>query len=321
MAVSVVVTRIPGGTALDRLTSEFDVWAWEEDRAIPRDVLLEQVASAAGLYCMLTDPIDKSVLDTAPSLVAISQMAVGVDNIDVEACTARGIPVGHTPDVLTETTADTAMALLAASVRRVDEGSRFVREGRWERWEPGLLLGGDLHETTLGIVGLGRIGRAVARRAAGFGMRILYTGPEPKPDIDLEFRDFEGLLADSDHVVITAPLNESTRYLFDTGALAKMKPTASLVNVSRGPIVDSEALYVALRDGVIARAALDVTDPEPIPPGDPLLSLDNCLVIPHLGSASRRTRAAMADLAADNLIEALNGRPMRACVNPEVDSP
>jgi lactate dehydrogenase-like 2-hydroxyacid dehydrogenase len=321
MAVSVVVTRIPGGTALDRLTSEFDVWAWEEDRAIPPEDLLERVATAAGLYCMLTEPIDQRLLDAAPSLVAISQMAVGVDNIDVEACTARGIPVGHTPDVLTETTADTAMALLAASVRRVDEGSRFVRKGRWQRWEPGLLLGGDLHGTTLGIVGLGRIGRAVARRAAGFGMRILYTGPVPKPDTDLEFLDLEGLLADSDHVVITAPLNESTRYLFDAGALAKMKPTASLVNVSRGPIVDSEALYVALRDGVIARAALDVTDPEPIPPDDPLLSLDNCLVIPHLGSASRRTRAAMADLAADNLREALNGRPMRACVNPEVGNP
>lgn len=321
MAFSVVVTRIPGGTALDRLTSEFDVWAWEEDRAIPPEDLLERVASATGLYCMLTDPIDQSLLDAAPSLVAISQMAVGVDNIDIEACTARGIPVGHTPDVLTETTADTAMALLAASVRRLDEGSRFVREGRWQRWEPGLLLGGDLHETTLGIVGLGRIGRAVARRAAGFGMRILYTGPGPKRDTDLEFCDLEGLLAESDHVVITAPLNESTRYLFDAETLAKMKPTASLVNVSRGPIVDSEALYVALRDGVIARAALDVTDPEPIPPDDPLLSLENCLVIPHLGSASRRTRAAMADLAAENLIEALNGRPMRACVNPEVGNP
>lgn len=318
MAVSVVVTRIPGGTALDRLRSEFDLWAWEEDRAIPADVLTERIAAAAGLYCMLTDAIDRHLLDAAPSLVAISQMAVGVDNIDVEACTARGIPVGHTPDVLTETTADTAMALLAASVRRVDEGSRFVREGRWQRWEPDLLLGGDLHDTTLGIVGLGRIGRAVARRAAGFGMRVLYTGPDAKSDTDLEFRDLEGLLAESDHVVITAPLNAETRYLFDAGALAKMKPTASLVNVSRGPIVDPKALHMALRDGVIARAALDVTDPEPIPSEDPLLSLDNCLVIPHLGSASRRTRAAMADLAADNLIESLNGRPMRACVNPEV---
>lgn len=318
MAVSVVVTRIPGGTALDRLRSEFDVWAWEEDRAIPGDVLTERIAKAAGLYCMLTDAIDRRLLDAAPSLITISQMAVGVDNIDVEACTARGIPVGHTPDVLTETTADTALALLAASVRRVDEGSRYVREGRWQLWEPDLLLGGDLHDTTLGIVGLGRIGRAVARRAAGFGMRVLYTGPDAKSDTDLEFRNLEGLLAESDHVVITAPLNDETRYLFDAEALAKMKPTASLVNVSRGPIVDSKALYMALRDGAIARAALDVTDPEPIPPDDPLLSLDNCLVIPHLGSASRRTRAAMADLAADNLIESLNGRPMRACVNPEV---
>lgn len=291
---------------------------WEEDRAIPTEVLIEQVADVAGLYCMLTDPVDQRLLEAAPSLRVVSQMAVGVDNIDVDACTARGIPVGHTPDVLTETTADTAMALLAASVRRVDEGSRYVRAGRWQLWEPQLLLGGDLHGTTLGIVGLGRIGRAVARRASGFNMRVLYTGPGPKSDTDLEFHDFDGLLAESDHVVITAPLDASTQHLFDAAALAKMKPTASLVNVSRGPIVDSEALYTALRDGVIGCAALDVTDPEPIPGDDPLLSLENCLVIPHLGSASHRTRAAMADLAADNLIEGLNGRPMPACVNPEV---
>ncbi len=318
----VVVTRRPPGEALARLGESCDVWLWEEDRAIPAEVLHEEAATAVGLYTMLTDPIGNDLLENAPQLGVISQMAVGVDNIDLEACTNRGIPVGHTPGVLTETTADTAMGLLLAAVRRLVEGVDYVRAGSWRRWEPDLLLGADLHDTTLGIVGLGRIGQAVARRAVGFGMRLLYTGPHRKPEAEVElgaaYRSLEDLLAESDHVMITAALSAHTHHLIDAGALRRMKPSATLVNVARGPIIDSAALYEALRDGVIARAALDVTDPEPIDTSDPLLTLPNCVITPHISSASERTRAAMADLAATNLIEALASRPMPHCANPDV---
>lgn len=318
----IVVTRRPPGRALQQLSAVAQVWLWDEDRVIPGDVLRRQVADADGLYCMLTDPIDAALLDVAPRLRALSQMAVGVDNIDLAACTARGIPVGHTPEVLTETTADTAFALLMASVRRIVEGADYVRAGEWRRWEPDLLLGEDIHDTTLGIVGLGRIGRGVARRAGGFGMRLLYHNRTPDPqaerEVGAEYRSLPDLLGESDHVMLLTPLTEETHHLIDEAALRLMKPSATLVNAARGGIVDPAALYRALRDGVIARAALDVTEPEPIPPDDPLLTLPNCLIIPHLGSASHRTRAAMAELAADNLVAALQGRPMLRCANPDV---
>lgn len=295
---------------------------WPENRAIPRSELLAHAEEAAGLYCMLTDGIDSELLDAAPRLTAVSQMAVGVDNVDLEACTARRIPVGHTPDVLTETTADTAFGLLIAAARRFREGLEDVVEGRWGEWDPLALVGWDLHSSTLGIVGLGRIGRAVARRAAGFRMRVLYTkrtrDPAAESELGVEFRSFEALLAESDHVVVLTSLNPGTHRLIDSGALDTMKPTATLVNASRGQVVDTDALVRALTDRRIAAAGLDVTDPEPMPPEHPLVSLPNCFIVPHIGSATVRTRILMAERAAENLLAALGGERMPYCANPEV---
>lgn len=285
-----------------------------------REELTAHLAQARGVVTMVTDQIDGAVM--GPELEVISQMAVGVDNIDLAAATRRGIPVGHTPGVLTETTADTAWALLAAAVRRLPEGARHVGSGQWGPWDPGLLLGGDLHDTTLGIVGLGRIGTAVARRAKGFDMRLLYTGPSRKPLLEsrlgVAFRAFEELVAEADHVVITAPLTDATHRLFDRDALARMKPGSVLVNVSRGAIVDTDALVVALENRRPGAAALDVTDPEPIPVDHPLVAAPNCLIVPHIGSASRRTRFAMAQRAAENLKAGLEGRRLPYCANPSV---
>ena len=222
----------------------------------------------------------------------------------------------------TVATADTAWALLAAAVRRLPEGEDHVRAGRWGPWDPSLLLGGDLAGTTLGIVGLGRIGSAIARRAAGFDMRVLYTGPRRKPHLEarlrVAFRELGALLEESDHVVLAAPLTPETRHLIGEEALRRMRPDATLVNVARGPLVDHDALVRALSEGWIARAALDVTDPEPIPADHPLVALPNCLIVPHLGSASVRTRRAMADLAVENLRRGLRGEQLRHCANPEV---
>lgn len=292
---------------------------WEGEQPIPRDRLLEKVGEIDGLLCILSNRIDRKLLERAARLKVVSQMAVGLDNIDLPACTTHGIKVGHTPDVLTETTADTAWALLAASVRRLPEGQQAVKDGGWGSWDPRWLLGGDLQQTTLGIVGLGRIGTAVARRAQGFQMRVLYTGPNRKPDqereLGVQYCPLVKLLRQSDHVILAAPLTTHTRHLIDRETLGMMRNKATLVNVSRGGLVDQEALWEALTKNQIARAALDVTDPEPLPPDHPLLQLDNCLVIPHLGSASLRTRAAMARLAVDNLVQGLSGRAMTAPAN------
>ncbi len=317
----IVVTRRTPGEVAARLGAVGELWVWREDRPVPRDTLLREVATADGLFCMLTDAVDEGLLDAAPRLRAVSSMAAGVDNVDVAACTARGIPIGHTPDVLTETTADMVFTLLMTAARRLVEGVDFVRAGRWGPWDPALLLGEEVHGSVIGIIGLGRIGTAVARRAGGFGMRVLYHNRSPDPaaaEVDAEHRSLDELLAEADHVVVLVPLTAETHHLVDAAALARMKPTATLVNAARGPIVDPAALYEALRDGVIAAAALDVTDPEPIPRDDPLLTLPNCVVIPHLGSASRRTRIAMAHLAVDNLVAGLAGERMPACANPEV---
>lgn len=260
---------------------------------------------------MLTDRIDADLLGQAPHLVVISQVAVGVDNIDLDACAARGVVVGHTPDVLTETVADSAFALLASIVRRLPEGEREVRSGDWAPWELFHLAGGDLHGTTLGIVGMGRIGRAIARRAAGFDMEVVYSSPSRK-EIAAEHLSLRQLLERSDHVVLCTPLDDSTRHLISHAQLALMKPTAYLVNVARGSVVDTAALVAALSEGEIAGAALDVTDPEPLPPDHPLLDLENCLVVPHIASASLRTRHDMASLAVDNLLAGLRGQPLPA---------
>lgn len=318
MARIVVTRRLPAGVEAPQGS-----WVWPEPRPIPRPVLLSQVKEAEGLLTMLTDRVDEELLEAAPRLRVVSQMAVGVDNIDLGACTARGIPVGHTPDVLTETTADTAFALLAAAVRRLPEGIEHVRRGSWREWDPELLLGGDLWGTTLGVVGLGRIGTAVVRRAAGFRMHLLYTGPRRKPHLEaalgVAYRRLGELLAEADHVVLTLPLTPATTHLIDAEALSLMKPGSSLVNIARGGLIDHDALAEALRRGRPARAALDVTDPEPIPPDHPLVGMPNCLIVPHIGSASVRTRRAMAELAVANLLAGLEGRPLPACANPHVE--
>lgn len=300
-----------------------DISRWDQERPIPSAELERLLPEADGLLCMPTDRIGGALLAAAGRLRVISQFAAGVDNIDLDAATSARVAVGHTPDVLTETTADTAFALLAAATRRIIEGADYVRQDRWHGWDPQLLLGGDLHGTTIGIVGLGRVGRAVARRATGFGMTVLYVGGRAADDAELattgRLREcaLDEMLPEVDHLVLTAPLTDSTRGLIGAEEFRRMRPTATLVNVARGPLVQHEALYAALRDGVIAAAALDVTDPEPPDPRNPLLALSNCIVTPHIGSASVRTRQRMALLAVRNLAAGLIGEPLPACANGE----
>jgi lactate dehydrogenase-like 2-hydroxyacid dehydrogenase len=284
--------------------------------------LLRCVPGLDGLLTLLTDRVDAALLEAAgPGLKVVSNCAVGVDNVDVAAATARGIPVGNTPGVLTEATADMAFALLMAAARRLPEGEREVRTGGWKTWSLDYLLGADFAGATLGIVGFGRIGRAVARRATGFGMRLLFTDPNPaapEPGVEAVPVDFDTLLRESDFVSLHCPLTEATRGLMNAAAFDRMKPTAVLVNTSRGPVVGPEALYTALKSGKIAAAALDVTVPEPLPTDHPLLTLENCLIVPHIASAGRRTRADMSRMAAENLIAGLKGERLLNCVNPEV---
>ena len=299
----IFVTRELPFPALDRLREEHEVDVWPEPEPPPPAVLRERAARADALLTLLTDRVDAELLDACPQLQAVANMAVGTDNVDLEAAAARGIPVGNTPGVLTDATADLAMALILAVTRRLAEGAARVREGRWGPWQPAQDLGSDLAGATLGVVGFGRIGQAVARRAEGFGMRVVYT--EPNSGLTLE-----ELLGESDVVSLHAPLTPASRHLIDAAALARMKPTAYLVNTARGGIVDQVALREALHAGGIAGAALDVTDPEPLPPDDPLLDAPNLLVVPHIGSATTGTRARMAAMAVDNLLAALAGRPM-----------
>jgi glyoxylate reductase len=296
----VFVTRRLPGTALKRLAAEHEVDVWPERMPPPPDVLRERAAAADGLLALLTDRIDAALIEACPNLRVISNYAVGSDNVDLDAAAARGIPVGITPDVLTEATADLAFAGLLAAARRLPEALAAVREGRWQTWEPDWLLGHDVHDAALGIVGYGRIGQAVARRAEGFSMRILAT---PRVPLD-------ELLAQSDAVTLHVPLTSETRHLIDADALARMKPTAVLVNTARGGVVDQQALARALHRGEIAGAALDVTDPEPLPPDHPLLDAPNLLVLPHIGSATHTARERMADLAVDNLLAGLAGKPL-----------
>ena len=299
MARCFVTRRIPG-PALDRLIEAHDVHVWPHRLPPTPDELRENVADAEGLLSLLTDTVDEALLDAAPQLRAISNYAVGTDNVDLDAATRRGIPVGNTPDVLTDATADLAFALLLALARRLPEGERDVRDGQWVTFEPDRNLGAEVSGATLGIVGFGRIGRAVARRAEGFGMEILHTGDTP----------LEELLARADFVTLHCPLTPETRHLIDRDALERMKHTALLVNTARGPIVDPAALERALHERAIAGAALDVTDPEPLPADHPLLEAPNLLVVPHVGSATVRTRHKMTELAVDNLLAALAGEPM-----------
>jgi glyoxylate reductase len=299
----VFVTRALPFPALDRLRSEHDVDEWPGDMPPSPDELRAHARVADGLLTLVTDRVDAALLDAAPGLRAIANMAVGTDNIDLEAAAARGIPVGNTPDVLTDATADIAFALLLALARKIVPGAAKVRSGEWRTWEPAGDLGADLAGATLGIVGWGRIGQAVARRSEGFGMEVVHSSRSsgvPLPE----------LLAAADFVSLHTPLTPDTRGLIDAAALERMKPTALLINTARGGVVDQDALRAALHAGTIAGAALDVTDPEPLPPDHPLLDAPNLLVVPHVGSATVRTRAKMAAMAVDNLLAALAGRPM-----------
>ncbi|MGD8997770.1 MAG: D-glycerate dehydrogenase [Anaerolineae bacterium] len=318
---TVYVTRCIPDAGLDTVREACAARVWEETLPPPKDVILEEVATCDGLLCLLSDEIDAQVMD-AGDLQVVSQFAVGVDNIDLDAATERGIPVGHTPGVLTDATADLAFALLLTAARRIPEATGKVEGGRWLTWEPLGLLGADVWEATLGIVGLGRIGTAVARRARGFQMRVLYHDPHRQPELEKELGltcvSFEALLEQSDFVSVHTPLLPETRHLIDAAALRRMKPTAILINAARGEIVDTDALVRALQGGWIARAALDVTDPEPIPAHHPLVSMPQCIVVPHIGSATVTARNRMAQMAAQNLLAGLRGERLPYCANPQV---
>jgi glyoxylate reductase len=300
-----------------RAATDFEVWP--DDCPPDRATLLSKVRDADGLLCLLTDKIDAELLDTGSKLKVVSQMAVGYDNIDVPACTSRGIPVGNTPGVLTETTADLAFALLLATARRVVEADHVTRNGDWKTWSPMQLTGPDVHHATIGIVGMGRIGYEVARRAAGFQMRILYSKRTPHVEAERDFGaehvSLDELLAQSDFVSLHTPLSPETKHQISTPQLAKMKPTAMLINTARGPIVDQKALYEALVAGTIAAAGIDVFEVEPVPLSEPLLTLPNVVALPHIGSASIATRTKMAVLAAENLVAGLRGEPLPHQVN------
>ncbi len=317
----VFVTRRLAGGVLAALEPEAEIELWSGPGAPPAEALREGASRAEGLLCMLTDRVDRALLEACPDLRVVSSFSVGVDHVDLAAATARGVAVGHTPGVLTETTADLAFGLLLAAARRIAEADRWVRAGGWtpaRRWEPDLLLGRDVHGASLGVVGLGEIGRAVARRGLGFGMRVLGWSRSPAACPGVERVALEELLARADFLSVHLALTPETRGLLDAAALARLPPGAILVNTARGGIVDEVALVEALRSGRLAAAALDVYAREPLPPESPLLRLENVVLTPHIGSASRETRARMARLAVENLRAGLAGRRIPHVANPEV---
>jgi glyoxylate reductase len=329
----VFVTRRLPGDALDRLAKQATVDLWSDDLPPAYDDLRRRVTVCDALICLLTDSVDRALIDASPKLRVISNVAVGYDNVDVTAATEREIPVGNTPGVLTETTADLAFALMLAAARRIVEADRFVRDGRWRTWDPNLLLGYDVAGATLGIVGYGKIGRAVARRAAGFGMRVLYSTREAPKEELLAFPrmvratladggavrvDLAELLRASDFVSLHAPLTGETRHMIGEAQLRAMKRTAILVNTARGGVVDQPALVRALQEGWIAGAGLDVAEVEPIANDDPILRAPNVVLLPHIGSATHATRERMAAIAVDNCIAGLRGERLPHCVNPQV---
>ncbi len=330
--VFITRTILEDGLKLVREFCEVELWP---DELPPSNIeLLKHATGKNGLLCLLTDKINIEVMEAAGSeLRVISNCAAGVDNVDVAAATVRGIPVGNTPGVLTDATADFAFALLMAAARRVVEGDRLVRKGGWKTWSLDFLLGADFSGATLGLIGFGRIGQAVARRAVGFGLRILYSDPHVSLPTQIEREvkkeqrmvvervDLNTLLRESDFISLHVPLTDETQGLMNASAFLKMKPSAVLVNTSRGPVVDQEALFEALNSRRIFAAALDVTVPEPLPTDNPLLKLDNCIVVPHIASASRQTRQKMSLMAAENLIAGLKGERLPNCVNSEVYPP
>ncbi len=317
----VFVTRRIPGAGLDMLWETCDVEVWEDELPPVYDTLKAKAAESVGLLTLLSDRIDQELLRSSPNLRVVSQCAVGVDNIDITAATAAHVPVGHTPGVLTDTTADFAFALLMAAARRIAEAARYVHAGQWKTWGPTLLMGQDIGGATLGIIGMGRIGQAMARRGRGFDMRVLYSDQKEVPaatDLGAERKALDEVLTEADFVSLHVPLTPETYHLIDNRALKLMKKTAVLVNTARGPVIDPKALYLALKEGEIAYAALDVTEPEPILQDDPLLTLDNCLIVPHIASSSVKTRSKMAVMAAENLLAGLAGIPLPYCANPAV---
>jgi glyoxylate reductase len=319
----VFVSRRIAAAGLNRITRQCDAEVWPEQMPPPYDLIRQKVASCEGLVSLLTDRVDAALLDAAPCLKVVSNYAVGFNNVDIAAATARGVCVGNTPGVLTDATADMAFCLLIAAARRVVEGHDYARSGKWKTWEPLGHLGQDLVGRTLGVVGMGRIGYALAKRCQrGWDMQVLYYDvyPSEKAETELGARrvDLETLLRQSDFVSMHTDLNEQTRGLFNAERFALMKPTAVFVNTSRGPVVVEKDLVAALKAGTIFAAGLDVTDPEPPAADAELLRLPNLVVAPHIASATVGTRNAMAEICADNLLAGLEGRPLAAWVNPEV---
>lgn len=317
----VLVTHALPGTRFPQLSEHCEVNVWMGPELLSHVGLREELSGCEGLLCLLTDRVDAALIEASPDLRFISSMSVGVDHIDVTAATARGIPVGNTPGVLVETTADATFALLLATARRLVEADRFVRGGHWRKenaWSPEFFTGKDVAGATLGIVGLGQVGEAVARRAQGFGMRVLGWNRSRRELSNVEQCELEALLGESDFVCITVALTAETRGLLDASRLALMKRDAVLINTARGGIVDERALAQALSAGELAAAGLDVFAEEPVPDDHPLLSLPNVVVTPHIGSATVATRARMADMAVANMLAALAGERMPSCANPEV---
>lgn len=321
----VFVTRRIPAKGLDRIMAECDAEVWPEQLPPPYELIREKIRECEGLVSLLTDRIDANLLDAAPRLKVVSNFAVGYNNIDVEAATIRGICVGNTPGALTDATADLAFALLMAAARRVVEGVLDAKQGRWKTWEPLGYLGVDLVGKTLGIIGMGRIGFAMAQRGrGGWGMEILYhdavRNERAEKELNAKRVDLETLLRESDFVSLHASLTESSRGMMGAKQFALMKKSAVFVNTARGPLVDQAALVEALKSGTIFAAGLDVTEPEPPAPDDPILHLPNCVVAPHIASATHTTRDGMAEICAENLLAGVSGKPLRAWVNPEVAS-
>jgi glyoxylate reductase len=326
MKKRVFVTRKIPKEGLDIITREFKTSVWPDEVPPSKEEIVQNSKDCEGMVTLLSDPIDAEIIDSLPNLKVIAQYAVGYDNIDLEHATSKGIIVTNTPGVLTETTADLTWALILSASRRIVEADAYVKAGHWKvAWGPELLLGLDIHGATLGIVGMGRIGKAVAKRASGFNMRILYTSRSiHEKDTDLiktlhaQEVELPILLRESDIVSLHVPLTPQTKYMIGKDEMALMKPGAILINTSRGPVIDEQALYDALKSGHLGAAGLDVFADEPIKPENPLLSLTNIVVVPHIGSASTQTRSIMAKMCAENLRRALNGERPPNIVNPEV---
>jgi len=310
----ILVTRRIPAAALARMEQSAAVEVWPESAPPSSKQLHELVGPCSGLLCLLTDRVDRPLLEAAPHLRVVSTLSVGYDHIDLAACTERDIAVGYTPGVLTQATADFAFALILAVARRIAEGAALARSGGWTTWDPMALLGLEVSNSTLGILGLGRIGEAVARRARGFEARLIYCDPAPNPaleqSLDLERVDLPTLLARSDVLTLHPQLTPQTQGVIDAQALRSMKPSAILINTARGRLVQTEALVQALQQGWIAGAGLDVTDPEPLPAGHPLYGFPNCLITPHIASATLNTRGRMAEMAAENVLAGLQGVPL-----------